>query len=708
MKAVSLNVACRDFPRCPVWLDDGSEDHGAELVGAGLRSSPIYPVMGQKRAAVSLKAGEHYIWFGFSIDAFAAITKMRREAPDLMPGVYTSHGLASLILICKKVEDVEALRGIAAGALVGEETWKVKDGRIIEDVSCCAPLPEFPKTELYLGDHGNEDGAIIRDVRNSLRGVCPYLALLSSEHEEMAISSATLSQQLSSSILFLQGRIVEDEFKRRLTLVFKNDVAVVEEAVAQVKFEKSDPQRATVGLHQYRDEAIQVAAVLQSVFQQGVAGLPPLLSAPYQAGTFSLLGLGGVFASLVALYAHVRKVFLTVQPERTIAGMYPKWKAPPLPSKPAEYEKWRASLKNFSEARKAAPAYPPSPSIFHLLYYSNRLGFRATKLSITAAYQSICLGMMPSWNVSTVFHEFLHAHVKAILAELFPLNEGVFTGAYELYRQRRSDPDRPKYLTPFIQALILHVVSGLYGESDEARSAEGNRFEVAECLDAETLKKGLVRYHDQIDELFVHVLDLNYFYDSDSETYIRSIWASWLTLPFITKRIGEYALRTLCAIASIDDGRQIDRFNRALTQLRTQLEALRAYDFSDKPLIEEVLRYLGADANVAGLRNRFFVLGPLADVVAEFFVFPKVQPQLFREVADALQNDSSYSYGFKPGEYIYDRIESPVKFLMDQLKFTLKEWKLGTSLCREEFETLWSLQAIASTLTVRKHSYERE
>jgi hypothetical protein len=151
----------------------------------------------------------------------------------------------------------------------------------------------------------------------------------------------------------------------------------------------------------------------------------------------------------------------------------------------------------------------------------------------------------------------------------------------------------------------------------------------------------------------------------------------------------------------VDDGRRIDRFNRALNALQSQLEALAEYDFVDQALLSIVRSKLVDTHVVDALRNRFFILAPIADSVAEFLVLPNLQTLLFRETADSLQEDESFGYEFKPGEYSAEVIESPVKFLMDHLKDMLNSWKAGEFAGKSDFFTLWSFQAISSCLRAK-------
>ncbi len=585
----------------------------------------------------------------------------------------------------------------------------IRDG-VIENINIrSARSGSYSKIELYLLEHSKEDYALFRDVQNALGTVLPQFVHLGAEYVDLAATVTRLSRQLSIDILFIQNRITADQYKARLAEIFENDQEIISGAVNEIEFEKGDQQRATVALHQFRDEVIQIAAILQSVFQQGLAGLPPILNSPYQAGTFSLLGIGGMYAALMALYSHVHAAFSTIQPERIVRDVFATTVAPPLPPQADKYEEWRSSLHKFSSIKHARHHFDPRYSFYHLLYFSNRLGFRATKLSITAAYQSIYLGMMPSWNLSTIFHEFLHSHVKAVMAELFPLDESVVDAAYRNYEQRDVRPNSAANLVAFFQLLILDTVSALYGtHSGKYEKGRDRNLPIAKCLPKETLVKELARQHDQIDELFVHVLDLNYFYQSDAETYIRSIWSSWLTLPFVTRRIDEYALRTICTIASVDDGRRIDRFSRAPKTLTTQLETLKCYDFIDGELLGVVLKQLNESDRVSALRTRFFVLIGLADAIAEFLVFPTMQPLLFRELSDTLQDDSSFGYAFTLGEYSEEVIESPVKFLMNHLKATLAKWDSTQSSAESDFFTLWSFQAISSTLQAQKPKKKRK
>jgi hypothetical protein len=51
-------------------------------------------------------------------------------------------------------------------------------------------------------------------------------------------------------------------------------------------------------------------------------------------------------------------------------------------------------------------------------------------------------------------------------------------------------------------------------------------------------------------EIVVHSFDFLYFYGSDAEFYIKSIWHSWCAIPGLEDRVREYLLRTMCAISA--------------------------------------------------------------------------------------------------------------------------------------------------------------
>ena len=59
--------------------------------------------------------------------------------------------------------------------------------------------------------------------------------------------------------------------------------------------------------------------------------------------------------------------------------------------------------------------------------------------------------------------------------------------------------------------------------------------------------------YDVINEIMAHTLDFYYFYQNDPSIYIKQIWLSWATLPTTPLKVQEYVLRSVSAIATLED-----------------------------------------------------------------------------------------------------------------------------------------------------------
>src|SRR5208337_301797 len=100
-----------------------------------------------------------------------------------------------------------------------------------------------------------------------------------------------------------------------------------------------------------------------------------------------------------------------------------------------------------------------------------------------------------------------------------------------------------------------------------------------------------------ISEIFVHVLDLHYFYCSSLSHYVPLIWRSWSTVPQVWGDIRQYILRTLLVVAAKTDGTPYERFGLARARLIELLKPLQAdHGSRGGPVIGEALRKLERDS----------------------------------------------------------------------------------------------------------------
>jgi hypothetical protein len=65
---------------------------------------------------------------------------------------------------------------------------------------------------------------------------------------------------------------------------------------------------------------------------------------------------------------------------------------------------------------------PPADEVhgrLHVLHFSSRYGFHETMNTMSASWQCVYASASRDWNLLTLSHEFLHAHVREIIALVF-------------------------------------------------------------------------------------------------------------------------------------------------------------------------------------------------------------------------------------------------------------------------------------------------
>jgi len=359
------------------------------------------------------------------------------------------------------------------------------------------------------------------------------------------------------------------------------------------------------------------------------------------------------------------------------------------------YSKWIDELVKVQDQLADASRSDPKGGPFHIVYFSHRLGFRATKLSVTAAWQSIVLAIYPSWSLTTLFHEYLHIHTKSLLSDLYPFEDTDFDRIYAIYSQRLNGNSQCQNLPDFIKVIFMETA----GELMALEATRGEDHAFPKITPSAKLRRALKAYFHEFDEIFVHILDFRYFHRADPDLYIKSIWSSWLILPFAAERLHEYVFRTIAAVSHMR-GKGKDRiadFDWSMEKLKTQVESLIRHDFVRNEMIDALLTLIDNEEEVNLLRHRFFVLTPLIQVLNRFLVFPRINEMLFAEEQDEDEGSGVYRYPEVP-QYYTNRIESPVAFLIAQLKRVFDGATSEEALASYARKSLWLFQAINSTL----------
>lgn len=687
-----------------------NDNHGGARADVGVaRCSHIYSVADNVPNPLSNGTGN--VSFFFTADAFFAIGKAVASLPATdVSRIFLSHGVASIIFIWDDAAEFDRVRTTLEPYVIGYETWHINGGVLALDAvesTLAAPVAAdglaVPSGILDMADE-----ALFLELSSSLKMARSYANSYLPAYRDL-VEGVTLTAKFVLALLLRLCHPGSDEALAAANALPEAELANLEREMQSLKDALSILKRARAA----RDEAVQLSAILRNMNVQAFAGLPRILDSSYESGDFSLLGFGGAFLGYLALYRHTRGVFHDLALDTIVRKKFPDMAAPALQNGPTRYTEWRDTLRNFDGLEKKRPeespdttsepaAPPPTPSetlqpaAYHLLYFSNRLGFRETKLSMSAAYLSLRFGATPSWTLFTFTHEFIHAHMRAFFSILLPMGSTAFKRAYDAYAERATAAPAPLKLDVFLAASMLeaaHRVRCL--EAGAQRQADGTKkYAVFGILEQDELLTSLRSSYHLLNEIATSALDFNYFYGGDADLYIRSIWSSWLPLPIVFPRTFEYFLRTLTAIASTRSGDEDAKFRWAYETLTTSLTALKSSDWIETAAIDRVLSELVTLKSK--LHTHFFIWCNYVDCIVEFLFSSRAETGLFSDPSAAEQPDRTFAYDLVPGRFEPRRIASPIQFLLDIKRKSLAP--AAASAVDPQYATLWMFFALASAL----------
>lgn len=435
---------------------------------------------------------------------------------------------------------------------------------------------------------------------------------------------------------------------------------------------------------------VPLSALAQNFFRQALCGSSPILNSNFEPGYYSLLGTGTAFIGLFNIYVQSREVFSVVSDVDYIESQFSIAKSPKNPDMKDLFA-WVKRLEK-DEIQTIDSACRDDVSWereFHVVYFSNRLGFRETLHSITAAIQSLSLSSLPPWNICTFFHEFIHSHLRSVFSKIYPYlsvrTKSQFTSIYEQLGHRSNPNFESKNLLTFIQSLFMSTAV-LLTELENGKNFMKN-------AKKDKVVHSLRKWHHHLNEIIAHILDFHYFYKTQKDIYVKAIWSSWLKLPFIHSRIDEYLLRTICTLATVEEGSDEEVFHTCASLLQNNLlPEMKKYDFCDNELLDVVQERLEEPSM---LLQRFSLIYSFTYTVSHVFVSSKIVGLLTDPDASE-QNDESYSLEIPPETFEDREISSSVNFLQDYMRHIFRNEDFPNSFESTEFRTLWLLFAIAS------------
>ena len=585
------------------------------LLGCGhgglFRTSPVFPLTPEFQLP-NLIDGPYYMYFFCFDPAFPVLARLAQNAPPaLRSGLMFNIGLASIMLISASDDGLNAIREAAGASPRATEVWTLVDSIITK--SDCACSDPFPIGEKLLAIEPYDSlptaaKAIVDEFVANIAVLVPKVAIHLPHEVETFLELVRLVNELLAEIVYVCNPVGDPP--KTLSEYSRARIASDQSLVDKV-------------VRQNTDRLVQVNAALSYVSTQGLSGAVPILDRRSLIRRHSLLGIGTAVLALTRLTHFIERAFASgavdlalskINGAKTgvVAGPIPGLDRLPL------YDRglWRKHSVNTwtktpdgvedGEETENRGVYPKLP------YFSGRLGFRETEYTISAAIQTLAAGAGPEWSLLTVTHEILHGHVRNLISIAFQGdvdrdpddNWNLFYDRFAatVYPEDKSasvfeseSTGGPLTFLDSFRAVIYGYccLAATHGSltRDKGPIREENQLLLPE---REELSLALQTELRNISEVFVHVLDLHYFYRSCLFEYVPAIWRSWAPLPQVKSDLRQYLLRTLLVVASKIKGARLRRFEQARRSLANHLGRIPTGG-SGGATIQEAINRLGDD-----------------------------------------------------------------------------------------------------------------
>jgi hypothetical protein len=617
----------------------------------------------------------YYFCFFCFDPAFPVLGRLLQKAPrELKTGLLYTMGLASILLVTRQLSLVDQMEQLAGTPPKAREIWTV-DRSELKSVSCtCSPLIEMEADAIK---------------------VLPYdrLPLVSKTTvDEYIANMATLIPKIQVHIpdeigTFVHLTTLVNELVAEMLYSF-DPVGPVPDTLSEYSRQQftSGSSLPTKILHQNTDRLVQINAALSYVSTQALSGAVPILERRSLIRRHSLLGVGTAVLALTRIAHSIETAFAQGAVEHILVDHAPQ--ARPLPGldslpdyDPSNWAEYAlTSLRADTDIRQSYPKLP---------YFSGRLGFRETEYTISAALQSLAAGASPSWSILTVTHEMVHGHVRNLLSLIFQGDanrrpDRKWGDFYDRFAMRCNGTLPPnESLLDSLRAVILayccNVVehgSLTWNPAVRDDSTDEREFDFI-LLESEPLWLAYEAEYRNISEIFVHVLDLHYFYMSAVSQYIPLIWRSWSTAPQVRGDLRQYLLRSLLVVASKTPGTIYQRFRGARSRLAELLNGAAEQGAEKASVIVEAGKRLGREEYVE--KQLFYPFAAsiiLVDLVHHVLTSSAIRGAInadphFRSIQTTTFEDW-LEYDMRDG-FVDDNVISPTAYIAHRLSRTLAQ-----------------------------------
>jgi len=643
---------------------------------AALRYSPIHPAYlmpggaPPKPPAVLMSLA-----FFFCQSPYKMLGRIKPELnPTELEGVYFTQGLASIVCVNYSPERSQELRGLMDSPIL--EYWPLSD-------SCTTP------TDVIVKDN---------DV---LIATVPQLSFDADAPSELAVY---VEQILACLVVLQESYAIYNPGELRTlerVLAFTKRLICKYVEVSARPLAMENRQRC----NQIAATLVELSASLSYAVTQGASGCSPILENRSPFPQFSLLGIGGSVRAITKFTRYLESAFAARNASEVIAKEY-SCRDTDVPV--------RISLYTSGQEYKLRPddtadeefdrggSFQQVNDCPLIAYFSLRHGFKESKLSLTAAAESLTDEVSPQWTMMTLSHEIMHNRVRSIFQKLFGSSwehdrDSALTEQHYLeYKEWYESRGKAKKFN--LDCVLRNVVLNFCCARDRATDVRRSRrsSDEQEIPGLEVLSEIYCRQRLHAEEIFVHFHDYYFSYAAQQHMYIMSLWASWIKVAAPYARPMEYLVRTLVTVAC---GCGLDpeaAFEGAAEKIENALTALEQKAKVQSPLFVTLQHLLGE--NKEAVYTLFKPAYYLIDHVRRFFASREIAKRIDRIEADPFAQGSTAVEEYSASVFVYGE-DDPASFV-SPIRYSLASFLRSISgespIADRNWLTAWNTMVISS------------
>jgi len=652
------------------------------------RLSPIFPVVASE-AEVPAAASEYFLGFYVFEDAFFVLGELLAKiAKTQQKGIWFSHGLASILFFTDRLANFNGVKSCDRNKLRAYEIWHVKNTRVAIAEQHLNPPSGIDRAVCSLtGPDGLDSEVVIvlDELRHGLNAALVRAA-------QFLPSSLPCLERLFpavNDIIDSLNRLSKPDWEKDQLICVSSTGSFSPLPLAREKLRQ-----------QLTDQLIQINSALSYFISQAYSGIVPILDHECLIRNYSLLGVGTAHNGLAAFTEFCELTFQRLPVDTVIKKEFKK-----APGFACQFNPGEAP-KEAVDPRFNVDFYLNDverlQSKLNLSYFSCRLGFRETQFTITVPLQILTHSGTACWSLMTLTHELMHAHVRAILAALFaPLGSHDSAKTFDEWSVRFQKEFRSANFIPgsLLETLRFAVLNYCFEKpaidlsAAKLADAPGDNVLTTDLkmVDTNRFATRFQAFYREINEIIVHVLDFNYFYDCREEPYLMLLWESWAPVAAVMDNVEEYLLRSLLAISSRYSGNNYSRFTQAIDTLSGVLRKLGEKQGAP-PLLAYARSRLVDPILKKQLATKFSLGVYLVDIVQQCLVSKHIHAALYTD-PNRTKKDLAYFYALDTGDFAAVPIASPVAFVADLLRRELEGEACPLS---PEYVAAWLLLVCAS------------